>query len=157
MIVVDSNVIAHRHLSSGQTTLAERVERKDSLWIMPRLWRYEFQNILATSIKAAQLSVPAALAQWSRVVQAMAGNEVEASPGVVLELVDRHRITAYDAQFIALALERSVTCVTEDRELRSKFPGLAVSMEEFLRPPPATVREPRAKQRYAARSRRSAT
>jgi aminoglycoside/choline kinase family phosphotransferase len=40
VIVVDSNVIAHRHLSSGQTTLAERVERKDSLWIMPRLWRY---------------------------------------------------------------------------------------------------------------------
>jgi hypothetical protein len=43
-------------------------------------------------------------------------------------------LSTYDGQFIALALEMGVPCVTEDRELQEKFPGVAVSMEEFLEP-----------------------
>jgi len=46
MIVVDSNIIAARNLSSVLTSKAEQVEQKDPVWIVPVLWRYEFQNIL---------------------------------------------------------------------------------------------------------------
>ena len=47
MIVADSNVLAARVLSSELTELALRVEAIDNVWLVPRLWRYEFLNILA--------------------------------------------------------------------------------------------------------------
>ena len=55
MIVVDSNIIAARNLTSVLSAKAEEVEQKDPAWIVPILWRYEFQNILATAIKARQI------------------------------------------------------------------------------------------------------
>ncbi len=46
MIVVDSNIITARNLTSSLTSKAKQVEEKDPVWIVPVLWQYEFQNIL---------------------------------------------------------------------------------------------------------------
>ncbi len=56
MIVVDSNIVAVRNLTTSLTSKAEQVEEKDPIWVVPVLWRYEFQNILASAIKAKQIS-----------------------------------------------------------------------------------------------------
>jgi len=144
MIVVDSNIIAARNLTSSLTSKAEQVERKDPVWIVPTLWRYEFQNILATAMKVRQITPEDAFEIWQRVVDVLAENESEPSPGKVLDLVARYGITSYDAQFIALAMEMGIPCVTEDRALRERFPGVAVSMDDFLPPLiPRTIRERR--------------
>lgn len=134
MIVVDSNIITARNLTSVLTSKAEKVEQKDPVWIVPVLWRYEFQNILATAIKADQIKPEQALHVWQKVSAILTENESEPSTVKVIDLVAHHGITAYDGQFIALAIEMGVPCVTEDRELQEKFPGVAVSMEEFLEP-----------------------
>ena len=133
MIVVDSNVLAARNLTGAQTALAERVELKDPLWIMPPLWRYEFQNILAKGAWAKQLTPEGVIHVWRQVAARMEVNEHEPSPEAVLDLSGRYRISAYDANFIALAMEMDVLCVTEDAELQKKFPVVAVSMVSFLR------------------------
>jgi len=60
---------------------------------------------------------------------------------------------AYDAQFIALALETGILCVTEGQELQEKFPGIAISIEGFLERAPADgVHE--SKKSYRARTER---
>ncbi len=141
MIVVDSNILAARNLTSIRTPLAEQVQQKDPVWVVPVLWRYEFQNILATAIKAGQIASEHALEAWNRVYQIMSGNEADPSVVKVLELVNRYRITAYDGQFIALAIQMGIPCVTEDGELQKKFPGLALSMEDFLGSTSGMVRE----------------
>lgn len=133
MIVVDSNVLAARNLAGAQASLAERVERIDSVWVVPPLWRYEFQNILTTAIRVRQLTPEAAVGVWTNTAAQLAQNEQEPSPEHVIELSARYRISAYDANFIALAMELSVRCVTEDGELQKKFPGLAMSMDTFIR------------------------
>jgi predicted nucleic acid-binding protein len=137
MIVVDSNIIAARNLTSALTSKAQQVEQKDPVWIVPVLWRYEFQNILATAMKAKQITSEQALNIWQSVAGILMENESEPSTAGVIELVAHHGITAYDGQFIALAMEMGVPCVTEDQELRGKFPGIAVSMKGFLEPTPA--------------------
>jgi predicted nucleic acid-binding protein len=148
MIVVDSNIIAARNLTSSLTSKAEQVERKDPVWIVPTLWRYEFQNILATAMKVRQITPEDAFEIWQRVAGVLAENESEPSPTKVLDLVAHHGITAYDGQFIALAMEMGIPCVTEDRALREKFPGVAVTMDNFLRPPSfRTIREKRSRYR----------
>jgi predicted nucleic acid-binding protein len=133
MIVVDSNIIAARSLTSSLSAAAKRVEEKDPVWIVPVLWRYEFQNILATAIRAKQLRPEQAQDVWDKVSNSLIENEWEPSVSKVIGLVAQHGITAYDGQFIAAALEMGVPCVTEDRELREKFPDIAISMDEFLR------------------------
>ena len=101
MIVVDSNVLAARSLTSEKAKLAQQVELIDSVWIMPTLWRYEFQNILATAIAARQITCDDALHVWREVLALMSDNEREPSAENVIELSARHRITGYDANFIA--------------------------------------------------------
>ena len=145
MIVVDSNVLAARNLTGAQTPLAEQVELIDRLWIVPPLWRYEFQNILAKGLWARQFTADGALHVWRVVMARMADNEHEPSPERVIGLSNDYRVTGYDANFIALAMEMGVMCVTEDGELHKKFPGIAVSMEDFAKPSRSNgeVREPR--------------
>jgi len=148
MIVVDSNIIAARNLTSSLTSEAKQVEEKDPVWIVPVLWRYDFQNILATAIKAKQIRAEQALDIWEKVSNILAENECEPSVSKVISLVAQYEITAYDGQFIAVALEIGIPCLTEDRELREKFPGVAISMDEFLKPESThVVREARARYR----------
>lgn len=135
MIVADSNIIAARNLTSVLTSKAEQVEEKDPVWIVPLLWRYEFQNILATAIKAKQIMPEYALEVWQKVAGILMENESEPSPAKVIDLVAKYGITAYDGQLIALAMEMGVLCVTEDGELQNKFPRVAVSMGDFLKKP----------------------
>jgi predicted nucleic acid-binding protein len=147
MIVVDSNIVAVRNLTRSLTSEAKQVEEKDPVWIVPVLWRYEFQNILATAIKAKQIKLEQALDIWEKVSKILTENESEPSASKVIDLVAQYGITAYDGQFIAVALEMGIPCLTEDRELQDKFPGIAISMKEFLKPESTyVVRE--AKVRY---------
>ena len=146
MIVVDSNIIAARNLTSSLTSEAKQVEEKDPIWVMPVLWRYEFQNILATAIKAKQIKPEQALGIWKEISNILIENEYEPSASKVIDLVAQYGITAYDGQFIAIALEMEILCVTQDRELQEKFPGIAISMNEFLKPESThAVREPKAR------------
>jgi predicted nucleic acid-binding protein len=153
MIVVDSNVIAARNLTSVLTFKAEKVERKDPIWIVPVLWRYEFQNILATAIRARQITPTNALEVWERVAAILVENESEPSAAKIIDLIAQHGITAYDGQFIALAMGMGIPCITEDQELRRKFRGIALSMDDFLGSPTlGSVRERRVG--YRARAHR---
>lgn len=133
MIVVDSNVLSARNVTGILTRLAEQVEERDSVWIVPPLWRYEFQNILAKAIWVRQITLEDAMVAWRKASTQMFENEHAPSPEKVIDLSARYRITAYDANFIALAMEMGVMCVTEDGELQKKFPAIAVSMEAFIK------------------------
>ena len=154
MIVVDSNIVAARNLTSSLTSEAKHVEAKDPVWIVPVLWRYEFQNILATAIKAKQIKPGQALDTWEKVSRILIENECEPSASRVIDLVTQYGVTAYDGQFIAVALEMGIPCLTEDRELQEKFPGVAISIDEFLKPestPEPTYVFREAKARYRKR------
>lgn len=126
-------MLAARNLSGIFTPLAALVEEMDSLWIVPPLWRYAFQNILAKAIWARLITSDDAMVAWQKAAAQLVDNEHEPSPERVIELAGRYRITGYDANFIALAMEMGVQCVTEDGELHEKFPGIALSMRDFLK------------------------
>jgi predicted nucleic acid-binding protein len=148
MIVVDSNIVAARNLTTSLTSEAKQVEEKDPVWIVPVLWRYEFQNILATAIKVKQIKPAQALDIWEKISKILIENEYEPSASKVIDLVAKYEITAYDAQFIAAAMEMGIPCLTEDRELQDKFPRIAISIDEFLRQesapePTSVIREPK--------------
>jgi predicted nucleic acid-binding protein len=143
MIVVDANIIAYSLFGSPRTAAALSVRDRDPHWLVPPLWRSELLSILAVYARRYTLSFPECLTIWERAVRALASNECDPDARMVLELAVTRAISAYDAQYIALALMYAVPCVTEDRELLHKFPDIALSMEAFLAHGGRELKEPR--------------
>jgi predicted nucleic acid-binding protein len=130
MIVVDANIIAYRVLANDRTASAMRLFDMDGEWISTSLWEYEFSNILAMPLRNELWNVQQAL-NALRDARKFLAQVMEPSTETVFEIVRRHKITAYDATYVALVIELNVPLVTEDKELLKKFPGKTYSMETY--------------------------
>ena len=133
MIVVDTNVICYRWISSPNNAMAESALAKDPHWIAPLLWRSEFRNIVALAIRKRTLTIDAAQDIVRKAEASLDGSEFAVSSYAVLELVARSNCTAYDCEFVALAQAEGVRLVTADRQIMQEFPEVAVSLRSFIR------------------------
>lgn len=133
MIVVDTNVICYALISGDKTDLALRVERQDPHWNVPPLWRHEFLNVLATSTRADVIDVGQAEVILRQALDLLISAERAVDMVAALYLAVEHGISAYDAQYMSLALALQVRCVTEDDRLLTAFPETAVSMAAFCK------------------------
>ena len=132
MIVVDSNVIAYCWLNGSMTALAQRVRVKDPDWHVPVLWRSEMRSILAGYLRDGSLSAVQTRRIMRQVEEALVGCEHLVASDAVLKAIEATRLSAYDAEFVALAEELSVPLVTEDKAVLKAFSEIALSIEGFL-------------------------
>jgi predicted nucleic acid-binding protein len=128
VIVVDSNVVAYLYLPCEHTPLAEALLEQDPDWAVPLLWRSEFRNILAGSLRRKLLTFDQVCRLQSEAESLLEGFEFEVDSRAVLELVRDSQCSAYDCEFIALANSLQVKLVTMDAKLRKAFPQRAVSL-----------------------------
>ena len=128
MIVVDSNVLAYLYLPGDHTPNAEALLKRDSEWAVPMLWRSEFRNILAGYIRRKTLSYEQALKIQNEAESLLSGSEFEIDSRTVLELVRDSDCSAYDCEFIALAIKLETKLVTMDGKLIRGFPAWAVAL-----------------------------
>jgi predicted nucleic acid-binding protein len=132
VIVVDTNVIAYCWLNFKVTDVAQLVRRQDAEWRVPPLWRSEMRNLLAGFIRRKELG----LADAQRAMALMEGDlgryEQVADSADVLDLVGKTKLTAYDCEFVALAMYLDVPLITEDRDILKAMPAVARSMADFL-------------------------
>jgi predicted nucleic acid-binding protein len=133
VIVVDTNVICYRWLSSSNSAAAETALAKDPHWIAPLLWRSEFRNIVALAIRKRALTVHAAQEIMRKAEASFEGGEFAVSSDAVLQLVASSNCTAYDCEFVALAHAQGLQLVTADRQIVHEFPDVAVSLHKFVR------------------------
>ena len=128
MIVVDSNVVAYLYLPSDYTDKAEALLEHDADWAAPLLWRSEFRNILAGYMRRKTLTFEAARDLQREAESLLAGAEHEVDSREVLELVRDSHCSAYDCEFVALAMTLDVKLVTMDAKLLKAFPKYAVPL-----------------------------
>lgn len=128
MIVVDSNVLAYLYLPGEHSAKADALLERDSEWAAPVLWRSEFRNILAGYLRRKTLRFDQVLAIQSEAESLMAGAEFDVASPFVLELARDSGCSAYDCEFVALAVDLGTQLVTMDRELLRAFPGRAVAL-----------------------------
>ena len=126
MNVADSNLIASCVLKSEATIAALALLERDPDWRVPRLWRYEMLNILATMIKAKLIARSDAESTYRQLLDTLRAKEKDPDPSSVLSLVEEFGISGYDAHFVALARDLGVKLYTQDKELLNKFPETAV-------------------------------
>jgi predicted nucleic acid-binding protein len=128
MIVVDSNVIAYLYLPGEHTARAEALLERDPEWTAPVLWRSEFRNILAGYMRRRALSFDQARELQAEAESLLSGAEHDVDSQRVLELVRDSDCSAYDCEFVALAMQLRVKLVTLDAKLLRAFPGHAVAL-----------------------------
>ena len=131
MIVVDTNVIAYLFLPGTHTAAARQVLQRDSAWVAPLLWRSEFRNVLATSLRRGHLQVDDAIEVMDLACDLMEGGEYEADSADVLRLAAGSQCSAYDCEFVALGQELRVPLVTADRKIRASFDATTIGLTDF--------------------------
>jgi predicted nucleic acid-binding protein len=132
VIVVDTNVIAYCWLHGERTALAHRLRQLDADWHAPVLWRSEFRNVLAGYRRDGSLD-GAQLRQIMAAAESMfAGREHHLPSDRVFDLVEQTRMSAYDAEFAALAEILDVTLVTEDRAILAALPQRTLDLQSAV-------------------------
>jgi predicted nucleic acid-binding protein len=128
VIVVDSNIVAYLYLPGDRTASAEALLEQDPDWAAPVLWRSEFRNILAGYMRRKTITSDQACSLQSEAESLLAGAEFEVDSSAVLELVRDTDCSAYDCEFIALAIKLNTQFVTVDKKLLREFPTRAVAL-----------------------------
>jgi predicted nucleic acid-binding protein len=130
MIVADTNVLAYLFIQGLHTPSAEALLAKEPQWVAPVLWRSEFRNILAGYMRRGDISFDGAYKILREAESFLTGNEYEADSLQVLELVRDSECTAYDCEFVAVAITLKAKLVTMDKALLKAFPKVAMRLKD---------------------------
>jgi predicted nucleic acid-binding protein len=125
MIVVDTNVIAYFYLPSDRADEVNALFQKDCSWMAPFLWRSEFRNLLNCYLKEKRLSLSQVLDSQREAEFLLAGNEYHVDSSDVLALAAQSGCSAYDCEFVSLAIKAKTILVTYDKKLLRAFPEVA--------------------------------
>ena len=128
MIVVATHVVAYLYLTSDYTQRAEALLEHDAERAAPLPWRSEFRNILAGFMRRKAMTFEAARDLQLEAERLLAGAEHEVDSRLVRELVRDSDCSAYDREFVALAMTLGVKVVTMDARIRKAFPRYAVAL-----------------------------
>ena len=85
--------------------------------IVPDLFWHEMRNVLLTSCRRKRISLPEVWHSMGRLEQLSISTARAADNTLILTLAERHSLTAYDAAYLALALDRQLPLATLDRKL----------------------------------------
>jgi predicted nucleic acid-binding protein len=127
LIVADTNLIAALTVKTDVSALVFAVLTKDSEWMAPQILESEFRNALIGMVRAGKIEMKTANAAFG-----LASESVETfavSTRAVLRLAKEYGLSAFDAEFAALAEWLDCKLVSFDEELL--MPGLAVHPKHF--------------------------
>lgn len=131
-IVVDASVIAAWVLpdesSEEADAVLQRVAAEGAL--APELLWHELRNILLTAARRGRIPLPDIVPSLLRlrrlpIETVNVGGFADAR---LIDLAERYRLTAYDAAYLLLALERGVALATADRALVSAAEAAEVGL-----------------------------
>jgi len=132
VIVVDTMMIAQLVVRGDATDEALAVRAIDAEWAAPALWRSELRNVLATLVRAGDLELALALRSMAAAERAMGGRSWAVGSSSILELAAASGCTAYDCEFVALAVAHAVPLVTRDRQVLGAFPTVARTPTDYV-------------------------
>lgn len=114
-VVVDASALAAILFGEPEgEAVAARIGDRDM--VAPGLIRYELANVCSKKIRAYPGQRRALFGSLAMIDQ-LRLHELPVDLEAVLVLAERHRLTAYDASYLSVALELGLELVTLDAEL----------------------------------------
>ena len=133
MIVVDSNVLAYLYLPGEFTAAAEALLEQEPEWAAPLLWRSEFRNVGTLYFRKGILTYDAVKEAVLQAEELLWGYEEIVESEEVFPLIQKSKCSAYDCEFVALALRLNTHLITYDKKILNEFPEVAVKPEQYLK------------------------
>ena len=130
MIVVDTNVLAYLYLPTKYTPHAEKLLENEPVWVAPHLWQSEFRNVLALYLRKELITYDKALEIQNEAEILMSGNEYDIKSLNVLSLVNQSICSAYDCEYVSLAMNLGIELFTMDKKVISEFPLIAKPLRD---------------------------
>src|SRR5712691_7515771 len=130
MLIVDTNGVVYLLIHGEETRAAQELRSRDPDWRSEAFLLVEFTNVLASSIATKRMTLSLAQDLLAKATALFDGKLGRIPYTSVLVTAARHRISAYDARFLALAGELGSRLVTEDTKLRAAAPALTQSLAE---------------------------
>jgi predicted nucleic acid-binding protein len=127
VVLVDTNILAYLLIEGDRTTAAQRLYARDPDWRSEEFILVELSNVIATHVRLQAL----AQEQGARLLaeaQALIPEPASVSHAKALEVANHYGISAYDARFVALAMQMRRVLVTEDTKLRAAVPDWTTSL-----------------------------
>lgn len=131
MIVVDTNVIAYLFIKGDFTHHAKKLLRQDQDWIAPVLWRSEFRNVLVNYYKYQYYSKPEIFFLMNKAEMLMKSHEYHVKSRNVLETAMNSGCSAFDSEYISLALDLNIPLITTDNKILKSFPEIAKNLTDY--------------------------
>lgn len=125
MIVADANVILYSLTRCEHTSTArEALEGADGVAVPP-LWRLEVANALAVIVRRDLLTPEQATEAFAGAIRTFTNREHEVVHDAALRVALESGLSAYDAEYVALARELGCTLVTNDARILREAPDVA--------------------------------
>lgn len=132
MIVIDANILIYALIECDNSRLIPQLKAKDADWRTTELCRHETLNVLATYQRRGVLTLAQCQELLNHASRFIAHAQCEVNAATALDIAALHGISAYDAQYVALAASLSVPLTSEDRKLRQAVPEIVLSMQQFI-------------------------
>lgn len=117
--VIDASVAIVWFLPDEVSPVADAMLRRVSNEgaCVPDLFWHEMRNVLMTSYRRQRLSRDDVRHSMFRLTQLEITTSHTYDNALILDLAERHRLTAYDAAYLALAIETKLPLATLDKQL----------------------------------------
>ena len=123
MIVVDNSIVLPLFVADEDSVAMEQLLEQaspENQLLVPRLWLSEFGNGLLVSSRRGRISKEMAILAHEKArklpIEIACFPELE-DLGHVHVLAEKHKLSFYDASYLALAIQRSAQLATNDRAL----------------------------------------
>ena len=132
MIVADANVIAYWLIQGKYTTLARQLYASEPVWVVPAsLCRHELANVIANYVKHGAMAVTDVPLLWRNLESLIRGREYDVDFGKVIAVAVEENLSAYDAQYLYLAVSMGIPLITQDKKIIATV-DTAFSMAQYL-------------------------
>ncbi|HPO16945.1 MAG TPA: type II toxin-antitoxin system VapC family toxin [Candidatus Hydrogenedentes bacterium] len=133
MIVVDTNVLWPLCFPCDLTPIAESLWEKDSAWHAPSLWISEYRCVVLKYFRTGKVDgelVKELISAARKRIPHEYTHSIDDES--VMELCMMSACTAYDCEYVAVAMMLGAPLVTLDQAILKAFPMIATSPEGFL-------------------------
>ena len=132
MIVVDTNLTAYFSFLGFFKKEVMQLHEADSDWIAPVLWESEFLNNTVLYLRKKLIAYNDALETVKNAATLLINKEFAVSGYRVLDLITESSCSAYDCEFVALAIEKKVRMITYDKLVLKKFSAIASTPLQYI-------------------------
>ena len=102
---------------ASEAALAKRSLFDDRVAVVPALWRFEVMNVIARWQRQSRITAAEATRVLSDALQLPYAVVEEGSPDAVVDIAISHRLSAYDATYLRVAMVTGEPLATVDKAL----------------------------------------